>query len=303
MRLLITGADGQLGRHLRFALAANQATHGDTVLTSSRRGGDWPCDLSDAGAARAMLDALRPDVIFNAAAMTAVDAAEDETGLADALNHRWPAALAEWCAQHQARLIHFSTDYVFSGEPNRPWHEDDVPAPASAYGRSKWAGEQAIMASGCSGRILRTAWLYSALPGNFVHTMLKLAAEGRTLTVVCDQIGSPTWAGSLAQMALAVLSHWPAEAQGTRCLHACNRGAMSWQQLASLAIHRAAALGLLSEAVTVDPIPSSEWPQRAQRPSWSVLDPSELEAQTGQLVAPCELALEQCLQQWTQPPC
>jgi dTDP-4-dehydrorhamnose reductase len=303
MRLLITGAHGQLGRHLRFALHAEHGLDVDEVMTSARLGGDWQCDLSDPSAALAMLNALKPDAVLNTAAMTAVDAAEDTPELADALNHQWPAVLAAWCQQHKAKLMHFSTDYVFSGEPERGWREDDATAPQSVYGRSKLAGEQAIMVSGCSARILRTAWLYSALPGNFVHSMLKRASQGQPLRVVCDQIGSPTWAGSLAQMAVAVLDHWASDQQRARIFHASNRGALSWQQLARTAIERGAKLGLIDAAVEVAPIASSEWPQRATRPSWSVLDPSALEAATGYTVASCDLALEQCLQQWTNPPC
>jgi dTDP-4-dehydrorhamnose reductase len=159
------------------------------------------------------------------------------------------------------------------------------------------------MASGCAARILRTAWLYSALPGNFVHSMLKRASDGQPLRVVSDQIGSPTWAGSLAQMAVAVLDHWSSDPQRARIFHASNRGALSWQQLARTAIERGAKLGLIDAAVEVAPIASSEWPQRATRPSWSVLDPSALERATGYTVATCDLALEQCLQQWTTPPC
>jgi dTDP-4-dehydrorhamnose reductase len=249
-----------------------------------------------------LLNKVNPTVIVNPAAWTAVDAAEENHDAADRLNRWMPAQLAGWACEHDALLIHYSTDYVFSGEPGRAWAENDQPEPASEYGRSKYAGEQAIRASGARAVILRTAWLYSACPGNFLSAILKRAERGEALRVVSDQIGSPTWAGSLAQ-ATADLLNVREPAGNSPILHAADRGSMSWYDFAKLAVAQAAELGLINGLVPVEAIDSSQWPQKAVRPGWSVLDPTALERTCNRSVATVEQSLANCLQQWKEKLC
>jgi dTDP-4-dehydrorhamnose reductase len=297
MKILLTGAQGQLGRHLLPVLS----TVG-RVVTTGRRGGDRPCDLTDLSALRALLNEFSPDVIVNPAAWTAVDDAEDHPDAADALNRALPEALAAWAREYGALLVHYSTDYVFDGQPGRPWSERDPTSPSSVYGRTKLEGEQAIVASGARALILRTAWLYSACPGNFLSAILRRAGQGSPLKVVSDQVGSPTWAGSLAE-ATANLLIRPAAVDGARVLHATDRGQMSWHEFANMAVDLGAELGVIDCRVPVEPIDSSQWPQKAYRPAWSVLDPSELEAAIGTVMPTTEESLSNCLKTWEQSPC
>jgi dTDP-4-dehydrorhamnose reductase len=291
---LLLGANGQLGRHLRAEV--------DGLTTCARSGADHALDLSEIPAVTELLERLRPEIIVNAAAWTAVDDAEDHEAEAFRLNRDLPAALADWCRRNQALLVHYSTDYVFSGEPGRPWREDDPVSPESAYGRTKLAGEQAIAASGCRALVLRTAWVYSALPGNFVSAILRRAGEGQGLKVVADQTGSPTWAGTLAQATRQLLSRRD-EVAGPELLHVSGQGAMTWHALAERAVQLAAQRGIIPDIVDVEPISSDEWPQKAIRPAWSVLDGSRFEQFTGRALPDCEAALTECLDQWSEPPC
>lgn len=297
MKVLLTGAEGQLGRHLAPRLAGL-----GQVVTSSREGGDRPCDLTDSAAVSALLDEVGPGVIVNPAAWTAVDAAEEQPEAADRLNRWLPETLARWCRNNGALLVHYSTDYVFQGNPGRPWTERDVTDPASVYGRTKRAGEQAVLDAGARAVILRTAWLYSACPGNFLSAILARAARGEGLRVVGDQIGSPTWAGSLAEMTVDLLRKDGADARG-RILHAADRGCMSWHEFAELAVTMAVRRGLIKAAVAVEEIDSSQWPQKARRPSWSVLEVGAMEAACGRPLPTTEQALSACLNQWKSTSC
>lgn len=298
MRVLLTGSGGQLGRHLEPLLR----NAGVELLSSGRADGDFPCELGDSVAVLEMLDLSRPELIINAAAWTAVDAAEDHVEAAFQLNAELPAALAGWCRQHNAGLVHFSTDYVFDGELDRPWRADDAPAPGSVYGASKLAGEQAIQSSGARAFILRTAWLYSALPGNFLSAILGRAARGEPLRVVADQIGSPTWAGSLARITCDLLPGLKLQ-QGCRVLHAADRGQMSWYEFAVLAVELAVTNEVIEQAVAVAAIGSDEWPQRARRPRWSVLDVQGTEKLLGRRVSMTAEALSSCLRGWKSMSC
>ncbi|TVQ36040.1 MAG: dTDP-4-dehydrorhamnose reductase [Wenzhouxiangella sp.] len=298
MRVLLTGAAGQLGRHLR-ALVPEDVQ----LITSARRSGDRPCDLLDQRDLLGMLDALRPDAIINAAAWTAVDGAEDEPELALRLNRDVPACLAAWCSDHDSVLLTYSTDYVFSGRPGRAWHEDDPTAPDSVYGHSKLSGELAVAETGVRALLVRTAWVYSALPGNFLSAILGRAGKGEDLRVVADQVGSPTWAGELARASWHLLGHCASELQRTERVHIAGRGAMSWHEFASLAVEQAVVAGVLKKAVNVVPIASADWPQKARRPAWSVLDCTRYEQWTGDELMDIEQALDRCLAQWAQPPC
>jgi len=298
MRVLLTGADGQLGRHLSPLLSKRYE-----LVTSSRSGGERPCDLGDESALLRLLNEVRPDLVVNPAAWTAVDAAEDHPASAARLNQWLPARLAAWCRLHDAWLVHYSTDYVFSGLPGRAWVESDRPAPASIYGRTKLAGEEEIRRSGARALILRTAWLYSARPGNFLSAILARAARGEDLRVVSDQLGSPTWAGSLAVMTIELLDAVNMEHGRTLTLHAVNRGRMSWCEFAGMAVAMAYERGLINQSVAVEAISSDEWPQRARRPCWSVLDVRELETRLGHSVPTAGQALSACLDEWKPDSC
>ncbi len=298
MRVLLTGADGQLGRHLAPLLAERFE-----LVTSAPDSGDRPCDLREETALRGLLDEVSPNLIVNPAAWTAVDDAEDHEAAAARLNQWLPARLAAWCRSRDAGLVHFSTDYVFSGRPDRAWLESDPPAPASAYGRTKLAGEDEIRRSGAGALILRTAWLYSALPGNFLSAILARAARGEDLRVVSDQFGSPTWAGSLARMTLGLLGAINIKSGSTLTLHAVDRGRMSWHEFAAMAVDMACERGLIERPVAVAAIASDEWPQRAERPRWSVLDAGALEARLGRSVPTVRQALSACLDEWKPESC
>jgi dTDP-4-dehydrorhamnose reductase len=298
MKVLLTGAGGQLGRHL-----IARAPEGIELVTTTRTGGDHPCDLTDHASLARILKHVRPEVVINSAAWTAVDDAEDHTEQALKLNRDLPAALAGWCKVNDAGLITYSTDYVFSGQPGRPWQEDDPVAPESVYGLSKMAGEREVLLAGCRGLVVRTAWVYSALPGNFLSAILGRAARGQDLRVVNDQVGSPTWAGSLAQASWTLMARALDELESPALVHVAGRGEMSWYDFASLAVTRAAECGLIEKPVQVEPIGSDQWPQKARRPAWSVLDSRRYSEMTGESLDSVETALEHCLEQWNLETC
>ena len=251
MRLLVLGAGGQLGHDL--GRAATDAT----ALTRAQ------CDVTDIASVRRAFTEHRPEAVINAAAWTQVDAAEEHEPEATAVNGTGAANVALVCAERGARLCHVSTDYVFDGTAAEPIHEDAIPNPVSAYGRSKLAGERAVRdALGDAALIVRTAWLYGAQGPNFVLTMLRLARARGALRVVADQIGSPTWTGHLAPALLRLV-----ERHATGIFHVTNSGATSWHGFAT-AILRQSGL----DHVPVDAISTAEYPTPARRPAYSVLD-------------------------------
>lgn len=274
-RVLVVGGDGQVGCDLRRRLGATAQ-----VLTTTRSGrladgGECEAlDLGDADAIAPLLRRLRPDHVVNAAAYTAVDRAESEPALAQAVNAVAPGRLAEACAAAGIGLIHFSTDYVFDGRATRPYREDDATAPLNVYGRSKLDGETAIAASGARHLILRTAWVYAAAHGhNFLRTMLRLGAEREELRVVADQRGSPTPTWLLAEATARVLERGIV-ASGVR--HLAAAGETSWHGFAEAIFAEALARGLLARAPRVTAIAAADYPTPAQRPAYSVLDTQAL---------------------------
>lgn len=291
MKILLLGANGQVGFELLRALAPlgelTAATREGTLKDGS------PCmaaDLADAVSLARALDDARADLIVNAAAYTAVDRAEDEPALADRVNHRAPGEIGAWAAAHGARVVHYSTDYVFDGGATRPYREDDPTAPLGAYGRSKLAGEQALAASGAPHLVFRTAWVYAAHGHNFLRTMLRLAGERDELRVVADQVGAPTPARWIAETTAAVLASWSGGVfnlvAGGRC---------SWFDFASAIVEGAAERGLIARAPRVVPIATADFPTRARRPAWSVLDGSRLENAFGLQLADWRAGLDQVL--------
>lgn len=274
MRILLLGANGQVGTELQRSLAGM-----GRVACATREGrlaDGIACevgDLRDPGALGDLVARLAPDIVVNAAAHTAVDRAEDERELAFLCNARAPAALADACARSGAWLLHYSTDYVFDGQGTRPYREDDPTDPLGVYGASKRAGELAIAAAGCRHLILRTAWVYAAHGRNFLRTMLRLGAERDTLAVVADQCGSPTSADLIADASAAIVrdvvaGHHPAQA----IYHLTAGGSTTWHGFAEAIFEGAQARGLVQQRPLVQPIGTAAFPTRAVRPAFSVLD-------------------------------
>ncbi|HJT98835.1 MAG TPA: dTDP-4-dehydrorhamnose reductase, partial [Rhodanobacteraceae bacterium] len=283
MKILVLGANGQVGFELMRALAPA----GDLV-GATREGGEGKAavDLADAASLAALLDAARADLIVNAGAYTAVDRAEDEPQLADRVNHRAVAEIGAWAARHGAGVVHYSTDYVFDGTMARPYREDDPTAPLGVYGRTKLGGENALRESGAHHLILRTAWVYAARGRNFLLMMLRLAGERDTLRVVDDQIGAPTSARLIADTTATVLARWlPAIETRDRRFdgihHLAARGRCSWHAFAEAILSGAADRGLIARTPRIEPIATRDYPTRARRPAWSVLDCERLETAFG----------------------
>ncbi|MEO6064433.1 MAG: dTDP-4-dehydrorhamnose reductase [Lysobacterales bacterium] len=282
--ILLLGASGQVGRELARALAPVASLTPATRSGSTTSG--TPCarvDLADADGLERQLDALAPRIIVNAAAYTAVDRAEDEPELADAINHRAVAILADWASCREALLVHYSTDYVFAGDATTPYDELAQAAPLSVYGCTKWAGEEAIRSSGCVHWILRTAWVYAAHGHNFLRSMLRAAHAGKSLRVVADQFGAPTSARYIASATARLLADFVHD-DSTRpraTLHVACSGEVSWHGYATRLLDRAKTLGLLASAPHVEAIESAAWPTRAPRPRYSVLNCQQLADRLG----------------------
>ena len=285
MKLLLLGADGQIGTALQPALL----TLGE-LAPATRRGelaGALPClraDLADLDALSALIEAERPDWIVNAAAYTAVDRAEDEPALATRINAEALQTIGTAAERIGARVLHYSTDYVFAGSAGKAWREDDATAPLGAYGRSKLDGERALAASGCAHLILRTAWVYGPRGNNFLRTMLRLAGERDRLGVVADQTGTPTTAVLIAQTSARLIAALPAASRddarfGT--YHLTAAGHTSWHAFASEIFALAAHAGLIARVPETAALTSAEYPTRAVRPTWSVLDTGKLVAAFG----------------------
>jgi dTDP-4-dehydrorhamnose reductase len=298
MNILLTGGSGQLGKEL-----LGQLTRFGKVTAVDRlpgAAGSLEADLSDLGRVETLLHRLQPDAVINAAAYTAVDQAENEVRAAFRMNAELPDCLGRWCRLHDRFLLHFSTDYVFDGESRRPFREDDRPGPLGVYGETKLAGEWALGASGCRHLVLRTSWVYSAHGSNFVLSMLRLGRERSELGVVNDQTGCPTWARNLATTSAVILQHvtghaWSKEVQGV--FHYCDNTPVTWYDFAGLIFDQAEKLELLQNIPSVNPIPSTEFPQLAQRPRYSVLDTALI--QNTFAVRPPQLltSLQACLQE------
>lgn len=266
MKILVCGRNGQVAQALQQALAGLGELH---LL------GRDQLDLAHPEAVREPLRQLAPDLIINAAAHTAVDQAENEASLAHAINAEGPRVLAEEAARLGAPLIHYSTDYVFDGNKTTPYVEDDPVHPLGVYGQSKLAGEQAIAAVGAEHLILRTSWVYSLHGRNFLLTMQRLLQERPQLKVVDDQIGAPTWAGTIAASTRALIERWQAGQAGAwGTYHLTAQGETSWFGFAQAIAEQLKARDL--PCAELLPIPSSEYPTPARRPLNSRLDCSRL---------------------------
>ena len=279
MNILLLGCGGQVGWELQRSLAPlGPVTACDFDAPSERR-----ADFSDPESLRALVQRLRPDVIVNAAAHTAVDNAESEPDLARALNATSPGVLAQEAAQRGALLLHYSTDYVFDGSGSAPRSEDAPTGPLSVYGRTKLEAEELIKASGCNHVILRTSWVYAARGGNFAKTMLRLAAERDALNVIDDQVGAPTGADLLADVTAHAIRAVGTNAALCGTYHCVAAGYTSWHGYAQLVIEHARAAGQPMKVATdaVRPIATSAYPTPAQRPLNSRLDATKLQQTFG----------------------
>ncbi|MES2188877.1 MAG: dTDP-4-dehydrorhamnose reductase [Pseudomonadota bacterium] len=280
MKILLLGSAGQVGWELQRSLAPL-----GQLVALDRGSTDFCGDLSNAQGLANTVDRIRPDVIVNAAAYTAVDKAESDRQTAQDVNAVAPGVLAEAATRVDAWLVHYSTDYVFDGSGSRPWEEADPTGPLSVYGRTKLEGEQRIAAACARHIILRTSWVYSARGGNFAKTMLRLAGERDRLTVVNDQFGAPTGADLLADVtahiARSALSENTADAAGT--YHLAAAGETSWHGYAQFVLGEACKAGrpLKASPDTVDAVSASAFPAPAVRPANSRLNTAKLRARFG----------------------
>ncbi|WP_422844106.1 dTDP-4-dehydrorhamnose reductase [Acidovorax sp. M2(2025)] len=278
MKILLFGKGGQVGWELQRSLAVlGEVTALDH--DSAEHCGDFanPAGVADT------VRALRPDVIVNAAAHTAVDKAESEPEYARTLNATAPGAIAHEAARLGAWLVHYSTDYVFDGSGTRPWVETDTPAPLSVYGRTKLEGEQLIAQAGGRHLILRTSWVYAARGGNFAKTMLRLAQERERLTVIDDQWGAPTGADLLADVTAHALRHLQQRPEDAGLYHCVAAGETHWNAYAKFVLEQAqkAQPAIKMKATEVAPVPTSAFPTPAVRPHNSRLDTRKLQATFG----------------------
>ena len=280
MNILVTGANGQLGNEMRV-LSAEHKQH-NYFFTDVQE-----LDICDEQAVRAFVSGHQVDIIVNCAAYTAVDKAEDNPELCDKLNHIAPGYLAAATESCGAALIQVSTDYVFDGTAYVPYTEEVTPCPNSVYGVTKLAGEEAVMKQCSRAMIIRTAWLYSTYGNNFVKTMIRLGKERESLGVVFDQIGTPTYANDLAQAIFAAIE------QGIvpGVYHFSDEGVCSWYDF-TLAIHRMAGI----QSCKVSPLHTDEYPAKAPRPHYSVLDKTKIKKTFGIEIPHWESSLARCVQ-------
>jgi len=288
-RILLIGADGQLGWELRRTLAPV----GQVIAADLAGAGGPAVDLLEPASVRRLFNETGPALVVNAAAYTAVDKAESDRTRAQAINADAVALMAELAAATNTPIVHYSTDFVFSGETDRPYREDDAPNPLSVYAETKLAGEQALLNSDAEALIFRTAWLYGVRGGNFLLTMLRLFDERTELRIVDDQIGTPTWSRMLAEVSAQVLYRilsGDLEMSGVKGLyHVTSAGATSWYGFAD-AIRSATGHGC-----KLLPIPTSEYPAPARRPAYSVLDTGRFRRTFGLTMPDWRQSLGLCL--------
>lgn len=275
LKILLFGKDGQVGWELQRSLSVL-----GEVTALDRHDPNHCGDLGDLAGIANTVRALRPDVVVNAAAYTAVDKAESEPDLAQTINAAAPGVLAVEAAKIDAWLIHYSTDYVFDGSGDRPWHETDQTAPLSVYGETKLAGERRIQQSGCQHLILRTSWVYAARGKNFAKTMLQLAQQRDELQVVNDQWGAPTGADLLADVTAHAIRRVQAHPEDGGLYHCTAAGETNWHAYAEYVLRCAKKIApaITIQAISIKPVPTSAFPTPARRPRNSRLDTHKLQS-------------------------
>lgn len=294
MTVLILGGNGQVGFELKRSLAPL-----GTIVAPSRK----EVDLTQAGAVAALLESVRPAVIANAAAWTAVDAAESSTAEAYRLNAELPEQLARYAAESGALLVHYSSDYVYPGDGDSAWRETSATGPLSVYGASKLAGDEAVTTSGADALIFRTSWVYSARGGNFLKTMLRLGRERDTLNIVADQIGAPTPARLIAEITLLALQGRRQGAFAAGLYHLAPRGETSWHGFAEAIFAAARERGETLAITAAGPggIPTRDYPTPAKRPLNSRLSLDKLERELGVTLPRWEDQLVLTLDEYLDP--
>lgn len=292
MTILLFGKGGQVGWELQRSLAPL-----GKVVALDFDSTDLCGDFTNLAGLAATVAAVRPDVIVNAAAHTAVDKAESEPALARTINALAPGVLAEAAARTGACLVHYSTDYVFDGSGDMPWKETDVPAPLSVYGASKLEGEQRIVQACPHHLIFRTSWVYAARGGNFARTMLRLAKERERLTVIDDQVGAPTGADLLADVTAHALRSVLRQPELAGLYHLVADGHTSWHGYAQLVLEHARRAGveLKTAADAIEAVPTSAFPTPAARPLNSRLDTGKLQATFGLTLPAWQQGVERML--------
>ncbi|MDE2566536.1 MAG: dTDP-4-dehydrorhamnose reductase [Burkholderiales bacterium] len=293
MKILLLGKNGQVGWELQRSLAPL----GEVVACDFDSEGDLKADFSRPESLRPLVQRVRPALIVNAAAHTAVDRAETEPERARTINATAPGLLAREAAAMGALLVHYSTDYVFDGSGHAPRDEAAPTGPLNTYGRTKLEGEDLVRASGCRHLILRTSWVYAARGGNFARTMLRLAAEREALDIIADQFGAPTGAELLADVTAHAARRTLAEPALAGTYHCVAGGETHWQGYASFVVERARALGAAIKVApqAIRPIPSSAYPTPAARPLNSRLDTRKLQAAFGLVLPDWQVGVERML--------
>jgi len=292
-KILILGKQGQIAWELQMTLA----TLGSITVLGSQE-----LDLANPEDIATKIRQIQPDIIVNAAAYTAVDKAEQEPELCQAINAIAPGILAELARESQALLVHYSTEYVFDGHKTSPYLETDPPQPLGVYGASKLAGEQAMIQVDCPHLILRTTWVYGNRGKNFLLTILRLAAERTELKIVADQFGAPTWSRSIAEATSQIIAQCARDRDIRGLYNLSAAGKTSWHGFASQIVdrYRVASPDRHLAVQNVLAIPTSEYPTPAQRPAYSVLDNSKVLADFGVQLPDWKLSLAQSFASWEQ---
>ena len=287
-RILLTGVNGQVGHALLPQLSGHQ------VIALSRH----ELDLSNVDTIRSVIREIKPDLIINPAAYTAVDKAESELDLAYAINATAPKVMAEEAAKLGSALIHFSTDYVYDGRKNVPYVETDAVNPQCVYGKSKLAGELAIQTVGLPHLILRTSWVYGAYGKNFLKTILRLASEREQLGIVADQIGAPTSSMSITTALEQLVAQWDGRQSGV--YHFTNTGNTSWHGFACEIVRQYKASNhqpvLMTDVQAIKPLTTADYPTPASRPANSCLDNAKLQQDFGIALPTWQAGLQNVMQ-------
>ncbi len=284
-KILITGANGQLGNEFR---ALEDRYPGHSFIFLSRQ----DLSIADAGNVKEVLQQHHPDWVINCAAYTAVDKAETEQDLAMSINAHATGILAAVCTELQARFIHISTDYVFDGSSASPYREDATTGPINTYGHTKLRGEQLALEENPDAIIIRTSWVYSYFGNNFVKTMMRLMKERESINVVADQVGSPTYAADLANAIMHIIES-PNAKNIRGIFHYSNEGQISWYEFAQ------AIKELTGSNCNVNPIPSSQYPTPAKRPQYSLLDKTRIRSELNLEIPGWRDSLVVCIQRFT----